>query len=133
MSPRIVSWKIDEPRVSPSLSSASSLSIVSMNTISSETHMRTTEATGMQPAEPGAKLAYFSGSVKPTADESFMRHNTFFQGWKYHIFGACDALYCAPGSPEMAISRRHTLLCSSILFLSGLGLLLHQVFSARRP
>ena len=78
MSPRIVSWKSDEPRVSPSLSSASSLSIVSMNSIGSETHMMTTEATGVQPADPGAKLAYFPGCVKPTTDESFVRHNIYF-------------------------------------------------------
>ena len=40
--------------------------------------MMTTETTGVQPADPGAKITYFPGSVKSTADESFVRHSIYF-------------------------------------------------------
>jgi hypothetical protein len=37
--------------------------------------MMTTEATGVKSAEPGAK---FPGSSNRTADDSFVRHETYF-------------------------------------------------------
>ena len=82
MSDRIVSWRIDEPRVSPSLSTVSStsgLSVLSINAIGTDTHMVTTEATGAQHVDLGAtKLTNLIRSANPTSDDSFVRHDTYF-------------------------------------------------------
>jgi hypothetical protein len=118
---RIISWKInelcDEPRVTPSLSTASFVMVI-------------TEATGIQLTEIGAKLTNWLASVKPAADESFVRHDTYFFKDGNITFLVRDAPYCAPSSQNTAVGRRHALLCPSILSLSGLDLLLHQVLSA---
>ena len=77
MSRRIVSWRINEPSVSPTLSNASAVSVVSISSIVSD---MTTEATGVpvQHAEPGAKLENLPGSAHPTSEDSFVRHDTYF-------------------------------------------------------
>ena len=130
---RMVSWRTNEPCASPSLSTASSVSAISTDTIVSNTHMMITDATRMRPADLGVRLTNFPGSASPTAGSSYVRHNIYFFKDGNVTFLVRDALHCASGSPKKAVGRRHTLLCSSILFLSGFGLLLHQVFSARRP
>jgi hypothetical protein len=89
-----------------------------------------TEATGIQLTEIGAKLTNWLASVKPAADESFVRHDTYFFKDGNITFLVRDAPYCAPSSQNTAVGRRHALLCPSILSLSGLDLLLHQVLSA---
>jgi hypothetical protein len=141
MSDRIVSWRINqginEPSVSPSLSTVSSssgLSVLSINSIVSDTYIMTAEATEAQCVDLGAtKLTNLTLSANPTTDDSFVRHDTYFFKDGNITFLVCGALYCASGSLKNTVGRRHTLLCSSILFLSGLSLLLHQTWPARRP
>jgi hypothetical protein len=133
MSRRIVSWSTNEPRVSPVQSTASAVSVVSIKSIVSDTHMMTTEATGAQTTELGAKLTTFPGSANPTSEDSFVPHDTYFFKDGNITFLVRDALYCALSSLKKAVGRRHTLLCSSVLFLSGLRLLLYQIWPARRP
>jgi hypothetical protein len=87
---RIVSW-FNEPRVSPSQSSASPVSVVSINSIISDTHMMTTKATGVQSAEL---------SSEPTADDSFVRHNTYFFKDGNITFLVRNVLYCILGLPR---------------------------------
>jgi BTB/POZ domain-containing protein len=76
MTPRIVSWKTNEPRVSPAESSATGASVVSINSIVSDT--MTTGATGVQPAGLGAKLTNWPGSANLPTDESFVQHDVYF-------------------------------------------------------
>lgn len=96
MSPPIVSWKINEPRISSALSSASAASVVSINSIVSDTHMMTTEAT----ADFGAKLTNLPGSAHPIADDSFVRHDIYFFKDGNITFLVRDTPCCAPGSPK---------------------------------
>jgi hypothetical protein len=131
MSRRIVSWKISEPRVSPAVSRASGGSVVSINSIVSD--MMTTEATGVQPAELGGKLTNWPGSANPSTVESFVQHDIYFFKDGNITFLVRDVLCCESYSLKTVAGRWHTLLCSSILFLSGLGILLHQIQPARRP
>jgi hypothetical protein len=93
---RIVSWRINEPRVSPSQSSASPVSVVSINSIVSDMHIMTTEATGVQPVELGAKFTNLPRSSDPAANASFVRHDTYFFKDGNITFLVRDALYCAP-------------------------------------
>ena len=128
MSRRIVSWKASEPRasVSPAVSSASGGSVVSINSIISD--MMPTEATGVQPAEFGAKHTNWPGSANPSTAESFVQHSIYFFKDGNITFLVSDVPCCEePDLLKKVAGRRHTLLCSSILFLSGLGILLHQI------
>jgi hypothetical protein len=86
----------------------------------------TTEATGAQRVDLGAKLTNSTWSANPTVDDSFVRHDIYFFKDGNITFLVRDALYCAPGSQKQAVGRRHTLLCPPVLFLSGLSLLLYQ-------
>ena len=133
MSDRIVSWRINEPCVSPSLStvsSASSVSVLSINSIVSDTHMMATEAR----VDLGAtRLTNLTWTANSTADDSFVRHNRYFFKDGNITFLVRDALYCASGSLKKAVGLRHTLLCSSVLFLPRFSLLLYQTWPARRP
>ena len=95
MSRRIVSWWFSEPHVSPVQSRASAVSVVSINSIVSDTHMMTAEATWVQPAELGAKLTNLPGSDNPTADNSFVRHKKYFFKDGNITFLVRGALYCA--------------------------------------
>jgi hypothetical protein len=121
MSRHTVSWTINDSDscVSPTLSSssASAVSIVSINSIVSDTH-----TTGAQPAGFRAKFTYF---LAP--DDSFVPHDTYFFKDGNITFLVRDAPYCALGSSTRAVGRRHTLLCPSVFLLSGLGLFLHQI------
>jgi hypothetical protein len=92
MSRRIVSWKTSEPRVSPAVSSASGGSVVSINSIISD--MMPTEATGVQPAELGAKLTNWPGSANPSTVESFVQHDTYFFKDGNITFLVRDVLCC---------------------------------------
>lgn len=92
MSRRIVSWKISEPRVSPAASRASGGSVVSINSIVSD--VMTTEATGVQPAELGAKLTNWPGSANSSAVESFVQHDIYFFKDGNITFLVRDALCC---------------------------------------
>ena len=96
MSRRIVSWKVNESRVSPAVSSASGVSVVSINSIASD--MKTAGAAGVQPAELGAKLTNWHGSANPTTDESFVQHDVYFFKDGNLTFLVRNALYCAHGS-----------------------------------
>ena len=132
MSRRIVSWKISEPRVSPAVSSASGGSVVSINSIVSD--MMPAEATGVQPAELGTKFTNWPGSAaNPSTVESFVQHDIYFFKDGNITFLVRDVLCCESYSLKKVAGRWHTLLCSSILFLSGLGVLFHQIQPARRP
>ena len=64
MSRRIVSWWINEPRVSPALSSASAV-----------VRDITADAIGVQLAE---LTALVHGSANPTSEESFVQHDIYF-------------------------------------------------------
>jgi hypothetical protein len=132
MSRRIVSWKISEPRVSPTVSSASGGSVVSINSIISD--MMTTEPTGGQAADLRAtKLTNRPGSAaNPSTVESFVQHDIYFFKDGNITFLVRCVLCCESGSLKKLIGRWHTLLCSSILFLSVLDVLLHQIQPARR-
>ena len=129
MSRRIVSWINSEPRVPPAMSSGGS--VVSINSIVSD--MMTTEPTGVQPAERGAKFTNWPGSANPSSGESFVQHDTYFFKDGNITFLVRGVLRRESGSLKKAAGRWHTLLCSSILFFSGLGILLHQIQPARRP
>jgi hypothetical protein len=131
MTPRIVSWKTNESCVSPSLSSAGSVSVVSINSIVSDT--MTTGATGVQPAGLGAKLTNWPGSANPTTNESFVQHDVYFFKDGNITFLVRDGSVLCVQSTKKVAGRRHTLLCSSLLLLSGLGLLFHQIYPARCP
>jgi hypothetical protein len=133
MSRRIVSWKISEPRASPAVSNASGGSVVYINPITSDTMMMTTEATNVQAAELGSKLTKWPGSANLSTVESFVQHDIYFFKDGNITFLVRGALCCESYSLKKVAGRWHTLLCSSILFLSGLGILLHQIQPARRP
>ena len=103
MSHPIVSWRINEHRVSPSLStvsSASSVSVLSINSLGSDTHMMATEATGAQRVDLGVKLTKSTWSANPTSDDSFVRHNIYFFKDGNITFLVRNTLYCAFGSPK---------------------------------
>ena len=87
----------------------------------------TTEATWVQPAELGVKFTNLPGSDNPAAGNYFVRHNKYFFRDGNITFLVRGALYLTPSSLKRAVGRRHTLLCSSVLFLSGLSLLLYQI------
>ncbi len=131
MTPRIVSWKTNEPRVSPSLSSAGSVSVVSINSIVSDT--MTTGATGVKPDELGAKLTNWPVSANSTTDESFVQHDVYFFKDGNITFLVRDGFVLCARFTKKVAGRWHTLLCSSLLLLSGLGLLFHQIYPARYP
>src|SRR6266446_2839423 len=96
MSRRIVSWKVNESRVSQAVPSASGVSVVSINSIASD--MKTAGAAGVQPAELGAKLTNWHGSANPTTAASFLQHDVcFFKDGTITFLGG-NALYCAYGS-----------------------------------
>jgi hypothetical protein len=124
----------EDPSVSPALSrasSASGLSVLSINSIGSDTHIMTAEVTGAQPVDLGAtKLTNLTSDANPTSDDSFVRHDIYFFNDGNITFLVRDALYCASGSLKAPVGRWHTLLCPSILFLSGLSLLLYQTWPA---
>ncbi|KAI0000986.1 hypothetical protein BJV77DRAFT_253601 [Russula vinacea] len=100
MSDRIVSWRINdsEPRVSPSLSTVSStsgLSVLSINSIGTDTHMMTTEATGAQHVDLGAtKLTNLIRNANPTSKDSFVRHDIYFFNDGNITFLVDGTLYC---------------------------------------
>ena len=102
MSDRIVSWRINdsEPRVSPSLStvsSASGLSVLSINSIGSDTHMMTAEATRAQRVDLGAtKLTNLTRTVNSTSDDSFVRHDKYFLKDGNITFLVCDTCIVRP-------------------------------------
>jgi hypothetical protein len=96
--------------------------------------MLTTEATGAQRVGLGAtKLTNSTWSANPTADDSFVRHDIYFFKDGNITFLVRDAMYCTSGSLKKTVGRWHTLLYSSVLLLSGLGLLLYQTWPTRRP
>jgi hypothetical protein len=119
MSRRIVSWWINEPRVSPALSSASAV----VRDITADT-------IGVQLAE---LTALVHGSANPTSEESFVQHDIYFFKDGNITFLVRDSLYCSPGSLKRGVGRRHPLLRPSVLLLSGLSLLLYQTGPTRRP
>jgi hypothetical protein len=63
----------------------------------------TTDATGVQPAELGAKLTNLPGNDNPTADDSFVRHDIYFFKDGNITFLVRDVLYCAHGSLKKAV------------------------------
>jgi hypothetical protein len=92
------------------------------------------EAPGSQPAVLEADPANLFADAKPTTDDSSLRHETYFFKDGNVTFLVRVALLCAPDSlTDQVTGQWHALLRSSVLLLAGLGLLLHQVFSARRP
>ena len=131
MSRRIVSWKTSEPRVSPAVSTASRGSVVSINSIISD--MMPTEATGAQSAELGAKFTNWPGSTNPSTVESFVQHDIYFFKDGNITFLVSGVLCCETYSLKKIAGRWHIILCPSVLLLSGLDILLHQIQPARRP
>ncbi len=91
------------------------------------------EPTGVQPAELGARVTNWSGSANPPTVESFVQHDVYFFKDGNITFLVRDVQCCESCSLKKVAGRWHTLLCSSILFLSGLCILLHQIQPARCP
>lgn len=78
MARRMVSWRGIEPRASAALSSASSVSIVSIDSIAPDRHTMTLEAPTAQPVDLGTKSTSLLGGSNPSTDDSYLRHDIYF-------------------------------------------------------
>jgi hypothetical protein len=79
----MVSWRDNEPLVSSTPSSLSALSVVSIDSILSGSHMINLEALEARPAELGVKpksslATVASGGAEPKTHDSFPRHDTYY-------------------------------------------------------
>jgi len=100
MTSRMVSWRDNdtESLVSIAPSNLSTLSVVSIDSILSDSHMITPspEALRARPAEVGAKPKSSLGGAEPArmADDSFPRHDTYYFKDGNVTFLVGDTLYC---------------------------------------
>jgi len=98
MTSRMVSWRDNdtESLVSIAPSNLSALSVVSIDSVLSDSHMITPEALGARPAEVGAKPKSSLGGAEPArmADDSFPRHDTYYLKDGNVTFLVGDTLYC---------------------------------------
>ncbi|KAI0002244.1 hypothetical protein BJV74DRAFT_43321 [Russula compacta] len=104
MALRIVSWRGNEARVSqpPPVSSASAVSVVAIDSISSPQNQPTMSQTAPEApeprtagleAEPGT-ISGISAGAEPTTDDSFLRHDTYFFKDGNITFMVDGTLYC---------------------------------------
>ncbi|KAI0295235.1 hypothetical protein BC826DRAFT_1008983, partial [Russula brevipes] len=96
MTSRMVSWGDNKPLVSTTSSSlpVSALSVVSIDTILSDSHMTTLETLGARPAELGVKPKSSLEGTEPMTVDSFLRHDTYYFKDGNVTFSVGDTLYC---------------------------------------
>ncbi|KAI0295233.1 hypothetical protein BC826DRAFT_1008976, partial [Russula brevipes] len=94
MTSRMVSWRDNEPLVSTTPSSLSALSVFSIDSIVSNSHMITPKALEARPAELGVKPKSSLGGADPMTDDSFPRHDTYYFKDGNVTFLVGDTLYC---------------------------------------
>ena len=143
MAARTASWASSKNRIPPPqlVSRAISAPVVAIDRISPQkippmVSQITLEPPTVQPTVLEAmstSLIGVSADAKPSTNDSFLRHDTyFFKDGNITFLVRVIVLY-ALDPLTIFVGRWFTLLCPSLLFLPRLGLLLRQVFPARRP